>query len=164
MKVVATKQMLIEALLNEPLMNFQHGMWASDERGTSSPDNETCHVCAVGSFIRSKVATNSKVATISRIAVTATMHDSIAHQPTVEEAYRIAAHMAKHGLVLNAVSILFETECETVWRKNPRHLRDEMPKIIERLVRFVEVNSPEQFVFKVAEGCEQSVDPSLTVV
>lgn len=168
-KIVATKQMLVEALLTEPLMNFKHGTWALDYRGTTTSDNESCTVCAVGSFIRSKVAKDHRVSTIARISTMATSKDSIANKYSIEEAEHASLKMIEDGHVLNAVSVMFETECHLVWQegmnaKDPGRLPCRMLYIIERVVAFVERHVPESFEFCVEDDILDRLRDDLTVV
>jgi carbamoylphosphate synthase small subunit len=149
MRIEISRSDIIKALRSEPISNFSFGSWAYDKDGSNGRLGESCQVCAVGSIIRSSVAANSQIGTIYKIADRITQNGSIT-VTGIDRAYAISKELMDLGLVMNAISVLYESLCSQSWNKRlGKNLESDMEEIIEEVITFVRENAPESFVHSV---------------
>lgn len=149
MRIEISRSDIIKALRSEPISNFSFGSWAYDENGSNGRLGESCQVCAVGSIIRSSVAANNQIGTIYKIADRVTQNGAI-NRMGMDRAYAISKELMDLGLVMNAISVLYESLCSRSWGIGwNKKLDSEMQEIIEEVITFVQENAPESFVHSV---------------
>lgn len=145
-----TKADLIEALRSEPIHHFQHGQWAWNGEGQSTRNlddkRESCRVCAVGAIVRKVISSNNSVSAVCVISDSLTKNGNIAYV-SMDRMKTLRDDLLQDGKYMNAVSVMFESECHWLWSMHRELLRTEMPNVIERVISFIEESFPESFVW-----------------
>jgi len=149
-----TKADLIEALRSEPINNFQAGKWASNDQGLSTRDladeRESCKVCAVGAIVRKVISSNNSASAVCVISDSMTANAPIACV-SMDRMESFRDHLLADELYMNAISVMFESECHSLSSKSTNTVRKEMQNVIDRVISFIEERFPESFIWHPAD-------------